>query len=91
MDEQQQQQENLKPMLTIKTKGKVYSDMKKFLANKKKERAVLVTMGENKVNSAGSHAQPGFEVLLHAQRQRLGGISALKDQLGQNCGAAKGQ
>ena len=66
MDEQQQQQENLKPMLTIKTKGKVYSDMKKFLANKKKERAVLVTMGENKVNSAGSHAQPGFEVLLHA-------------------------
>ena len=91
MDEQQQQQENLKPMLTIKTKGKVYSDMKKFLANKKKERAVLVTMGENKVNSAGSHAQPGFEVLLHTQRQRLGGISALKDQLGQNCGAAKGQ
>ena len=52
---------------------------------------MLVTMGENKVNSAGSHAQPGFEVLLHAQRQRLGGISALKDQLGQNCGAAKGQ
>lgn len=48
MEKQQQQQESLKPKLTIKTKGMVFSEINEFLANKKKECAGRVAISENK-------------------------------------------
>ena len=94
-NETKQQRQNGKkhPKLTIRTQGIEITDMKKFLAEKRKERAARVVeekqRNENKVNSARSLSN--FTHLLDSAREDgTVGIRERNEPDGSNSSAAKG-
>ena len=93
-NETKQQQQNGKqhPKLTIRTRGIEITDMKKFLADKRKERAARV-VGENyeiKVNSVRSHDKNFSKLLYSAHEDGTMWISERDEPDGSNSSAAKG-
>ena len=72
-----QQQQQQPPKLTIRSRGIEISDMKQYLARKKKDRAALLG-GKNsdiKAKSAVAHTQPITNFLNSAHTEALDGIT----------------
>ena len=67
-EEEQQQSERHPPKLTIRTKGIEITDMKEFLAQKKRERAALFGKENFKSNLAELHTQQKKLQIQRAQR-----------------------
>ena len=78
--------------MTIQSKGVVITDMKKFLAKKRLERAARVGGGKSdmKVNSAVNHTQPIRNFLCSAHDRVLEGNIGRDEMTGSNSSAAKG-
>ena len=92
-EEEQQQSERHPPKLTIRTKGIEITDMKQFLAEKRKERATRMGSVENvktKVYSAERHNQPNIKFWSSAHKDRTVGISGQNEPNGSKSSAAKG-
>ena len=90
---EQNEQQQQHPKLTIKSRGIEITDMKKYLAEKRKERAARVVeekhRNENKVNSARSLSN--FTHLLDSAREDgTVGIRERNEPDGSNSSAAKG-
>ena len=87
MGTEQQQQHPLK--ITIKTKG--IADIKKFLTNKKRERAArLGEFRDKKTKPAATHTQPITKFLSSARTGVLDGIIGRDEHKGLQTSAAKG-
>ena len=87
--QQQQQQQQQQPRMTIKYKGIVISDLKRFLEQKKTERAARVKEVKINVESAECHKLK-FSNVQSAHRPRPGEISGPDKQLLEKTGAANG-
>ena len=76
--------------MTIKSKGIVVSELKRFLEQKKSERAARVKEVKNNAESAEYHAKLKFSNVKSAHRPRPGEISGPDEQLWEKTGAANG-
>ena len=88
-DAETKQQQQQPPRMTIKSKGIVISDLKRFLEQKKTERAARVKEVKINVESAECHKLK-FSNVQSAHRPRPGEISGPDKQLLEKTGAANG-